>query len=258
MFANKAILISNEEKAQFFEKGYTTLQNVITPESLEMLRSECDRLLSETDTQLERDGIEIKPLGIGIGTHRKRNYFFPAYNKSKNLKSFIFSDLTEELCRAFLGDTAFLYYEAFIVKYPRVGLPFIWHQDSAYIKREHKPFITLWCTLDDVSDASGTLRVLPYERAGTETRQPHILVDPPSPQMVGYFGDDPGDPVEVSAGSIAVLSSTTFHRSGPNVSDRMRRVYLVSYSVEPILSDDNDTRPKAMAEVFLKDGDRVA
>ena len=41
--------------------------------------------------------------------------------------------------------------------------------------------------------------------------------------MVGYFGDDPGDPVIVPAGSIACFSSTLFSRSGINATDRMRR-----------------------------------
>jgi ectoine hydroxylase-related dioxygenase (phytanoyl-CoA dioxygenase family) len=257
MLANKSILISEKEKKQFLEKGYLTFENVIPTQSLEMLRKECDRLTAETDAQLERDGIDIQPIGIGLA-QRKRNYFFSAYKKSEKLKSFIFSDLTEEICRAFLGETAFLYYETFIVKYPKVGLPFSWHQDSAYVEREHKPFITLWCTLDDVSDANGTLRVLPYDKAGTKERQPHILVNPPSPQKVGYFGNEPGEPIEMPAGSIAVLSSTTFHHSGPNISEHIRRVYLMAYSVEPILSDDDDTKLKAMAETFLKDGVRVA
>jgi ectoine hydroxylase-related dioxygenase (phytanoyl-CoA dioxygenase family) len=253
MLANSSTLVSKEKKKKFLETGYVTFENIIPPESLEMIRSECDRLVGEIDAELERDGIETRGL-----TQRNHNYFFPAYQRSVKLRSFIFSDLTEELCQALLGDTAFLFYETFIVKYPRRGLPFSWHQDSGYINRKHKPFITLWCTLDDVSDANGSLRVLPYKTAGTKERQPHILLDASSPEKVGYFGDEPGEPIEMPAGSIAVLSSTTFHRSGPNVSDRLRRAYLIDYSVEPILSDDDDKKLRAMAEVFLKDGNRVA
>ena len=257
MHIDKVASILEKKKREFSNKGYVVFKNIISSETLEILRSECDRLTAETDAQLEKDGIDVKPLGIGIGTKRKHNYFFSAYKRSLKLRNFIFSDLTEDICRTFLGNTAFLYYESFVIKCPKGGLPFGWHQDSAYIKREHKPFITLWCALDDVSDANGSLRILPYDRAGTKTLQPHIVVDPPLPQIVGYFGDDPGDSIEIPAGSIVIMSSTTFHCSSPNVSKYMRRAYLISYSIEPILSE-NGTKPKAMAEAFLKDNNRVA
>jgi len=56
--------------------------------------------------------------------------------------------------------------------------------------------------------------------------------------MVGYFGDDPGVPALVEAGSIVCFSSTVFHRSGANTTDRLRRVYVAQYSPEPILDAD--------------------
>jgi ectoine hydroxylase-related dioxygenase (phytanoyl-CoA dioxygenase family) len=52
--------------------------------------------------------------------------------------------------------------------------------------------------------------------------------------------------VNVPAGSIACFSSTLFHRSGANTTDRMRRVYLAQYSAEPILNEDG--RPRHLAE----------
>ena len=65
--------------------------------------------------------------------------------------------------------------------------------------------------------------------------------------MIGYFGQDPGDPVVVPAGSVACFSSTIFHRSGPNTTDEMRRVYVAQYSTEPILDEDH-ARPRHLAE----------
>ena len=74
--------------------------------------------------------------------------------------------------------------------------------------------------------------------------------------MVGYFGDDPGDPVTVPAGSIACFSSTLFHRSGPNTTDRIRRTYVAQYSSEPILNEERSA-PRHLAEPLLIHGDRV-
>jgi hypothetical protein len=44
-----------------------------------------------------------------------------------------------------------------------------------------------------------------------------------------------------------------FHRSGPNTTDRLRRVYVAQYSPEPILNDDGDA-PRHQAVPVLRAG----
>ena len=74
--------------------------------------------------------------------------------------------------------------------------------------------------------------------------------------LIGYFGDDPGDPLIVPAGTIAAFSSTLFHRSAPNTTDRARRVYVAQYSAEPILAEDG-SHPRHLAVPILNDGGRL-
>ena len=57
------------------------------------------------------------------------------------------------------------------------------------------------------------------------------------------------------AGSIACFSSVAFHRSGPNTTDRVRRIFLAQYSAEPILDANGEVMH--LAETLLKDGERV-
>jgi hypothetical protein len=59
----------------------------------------------------------------------------------------------------------------------------------------------------------------------------------------------------VPAGSIVAFDSFVFHRSGPNKTNRMRRIYLPQYSGAPISRPDG--KPWAMATPFLKDGKNV-
>src|SRR5438046_10514645 len=122
-----------------------------------------------------------------------------------------------------------------------VGLKFAWHQDSGYVKYNMpdytRTYVTLWCALDDMSEENGTISVLPFSRAGTREVIDHVK-DPELNDLVGYFGDDPGDLVSGPAGSIAELSSALLHRSGPNRTSRPRRSYVVQYSPETILRAD--------------------
>ena len=117
-------------------------------------------------------------------------------------------------------------------------MKFEWHQDSGYLEKQlpgyTKPYLTCWCALDDVDETNGTIYVLPYSRAGTKGIVEHVLQEGTN-DLVGYRGDDPGEPIIIPAGSIAVFSTTVLHRSGANKTDRPRRSYIAQYSAEPIL-----------------------
>jgi ectoine hydroxylase-related dioxygenase (phytanoyl-CoA dioxygenase family) len=77
--------------------------------------------------------------------------------------------------------------------------------------------------------------LLPYSQLGIKSRVTHEK-EAVTNDKVGYWGDNPGVPVIVPAGSVAVFSSVCFHRSGANTSDKMRRVILTQYSKAPIVN----------------------
>ena len=59
-------------------------------------------------------------------------------------------------------------------------MSFSWHQDGAYVHArvgEHPECVTVWCALDDVHEANGTIYILPVcprlpAHAPTHTRAP--------------------------------------------------------------------------------------
>jgi ectoine hydroxylase-related dioxygenase (phytanoyl-CoA dioxygenase family) len=246
-----ANLITNQQKEQFQEEGYFILESVIPSSSLSILRDTCDRLVEETDAELEKEDKKSRNI-----THGQKRYFISNRHKdSMELKRYIFSDIMADICRATLGPSAYLFWEQFVVKGPEVGMKFGWHQDSGYVGHDHRPYLSCWATLDDVSENNGTVYILPYSRAGTKDRQEHV-VEEGSNDKIGYFGDDPGIPVIAPAGSIAVFSSVSFHRSSPNISQGWRRVYLTQYSAEPILSKDG-SELWGNADPILVEGKKV-
>ena len=89
--------------------------------------------------------------------------------------------------------------------------------------------MTVWAAVDDMTIENGTAYILPFSTCGIRTRVEHIR-DPESGDKIGYFGDEPGVAAVVPAGSLVVFSSVTFHRSGANTTDRMRRAYVTQYS----------------------------
>jgi ectoine hydroxylase-related dioxygenase (phytanoyl-CoA dioxygenase family) len=249
--AAAAAQITPEHARRFAEDGFFVLDGVVPASDLELLRRECARLIEERDREMDRQGVDTLDLD-----HRGRRYFVHAYDSSPAVRRFLFSDLMLQIARAALGDTVYLFNEQYVVKAAERGMQFSWHQDSGFIDYPHTPYLTCWIALDDVSEANGTVYLLPYARAGTREVVEHVR-DAETNDMIGYSGDDAGDPVVVRAGSIAGFSSTVFHRSGPNTTERARRVYVAQYSAEPVLNEER-SGPRHLAEPLLIDGQRVS
>jgi ectoine hydroxylase-related dioxygenase (phytanoyl-CoA dioxygenase family) len=230
----------DEQGRRFREEGSFVLERALPAEDLATLQRECQRLVDEREAEMDRLGVDVLDLD-----HRGQRYFLHGYETSAALRPFLTSDLMVQIARAALGDTVHLFNEQFVVKAADRGLRFSWHQDSGFIPYPHEPYLTCWIPLDDVDADNGTVWLLPYSRAGTHAAVEHVR-DPATNDLIGYLGEDPGDPLILPAGSIACFSSTVFHRSGPNTTGRMRRAYVAQYSAQPILDEDGSA-PRHLA-----------
>ena len=77
-----------------------------------MLRQECDQLIEEQNKEMDR----LKVSELELSRKNSRYFVFLAYKNRPNLGNYIFSDLTAALCRATIGDTAYLFWEQFVAK----------------------------------------------------------------------------------------------------------------------------------------------
>ncbi len=254
--AESESIVSQEQKQQYHDEGYMILPGVIPPDMLEMLRNECSYFLGYFDSQLDARGNTTE----GINHRSKRYFIANMYRLSSRMWQFTFSDLLAQVATAALGPDVYLFNEQWVVKGADKGMKFAWHQDSGYVKHgdkmtTHKPYLTVWCTLDDVSEENGTVYLLPHSRGGTKNNLVDHTQESGTNDLVGYAGDDPGIPIIAPAGSIVAFTSFNFHRSGANNTSKMRRIYLPQYSAEPIKSTAGERW--AMDVPFVKDGQIV-
>lgn len=243
--------VTEQHIQDYNEKGFFILENVIEPSVLEELRAFAARKIEEKDAEMDAQGVEKMNLNV-----KGRRYFMHrSFRENRANYDYVFSSLFEDICRAIFGGTAYLSNDQYVVKSADVGAKFSWHQDSGYAPFDHKPYITCWAALDDMSEANGTAYMLPYTEIGVKTRVTHVR-DPEMNDMVGYFGDHPGIPVICPAGSVAVFSSVCFHRTGANTTENPRRVLVSQYTSE---IRQNPLTGKFHGEnvPFLNDGVRV-
>lgn len=242
-------------RRQYATDGFFLLPAIIPTEHLELLRRVSTQAIEEMDAEMDRQNTTV----LGINHKGKRYFVGQSWHRHPALGTFLFSGLMAEIARLTLGDTVYLHNDQYVVKCEKEGMKFSWHQDGAYVHArigDHPECITCWCALDDVTEANGTIYVLPASRFGSRALVPHAK-DPDSNDRVGYCGPDPGDPVIAPAGTIAVFASTVFHRSGPNPSGARRRAYLAQYAPAPLRNRPGEF-PQYFAEPFLVDGRRVS
>jgi ectoine hydroxylase-related dioxygenase (phytanoyl-CoA dioxygenase family) len=253
MTTTETAIITDEQKKLYKDEGYMILERIVPEEHLELLRSNCQERVDAIEADMAKQGVDR------IGLNAKNSRYFAAfvYRERPEMGRFIFSEIMAEICRATIGDEAYLFWDQYVVKGTDKGKEsaFSWHQDSGFGGTITAPeYVTCWVPLDDVSLENGTVFLLPYSEVGIRTLVKHVK-DERTNDMVGYFGKNPGLPAIVPAGSIVVFSSYVFHRSGPNLSDKLRRVYLPQYS--PAVQLDDDGKPRGQVVPFLHEGEIV-
>lgn len=244
-------LITDEHRQLYEQEGYFILERAIPDEHLQILRDSCDRLIELMHEEMDRQGTDH----IHISHRGKRYHIAKQYEHVPRLKEYIFSDLMAEVCQATIGETAYLFYDQYVAKAAEQGIHFSWHQDSGYLGFPHRPYVTVWAAVDDMTLENGTAYVLPYSHIGIKTLVEHIH-DPETGDKTGYFGKEPGIPAIVPAGSLVVFSSLTFHSSGANTTDKMRRAYVTQYSPD-LIHKPGTQELMHLGVPFLQEGRRV-
>lgn len=219
---------------QFTERGYAIFERALAGDALDLLRGECDAFVARENARMDAAGVDHIDL-----SHRGKRYFANECQREvPALRKVLFGETMAEICRATLGDTAYFFFDQYVVKCPEAGMPFSWHQDSGYMvgnggPADHAPYLTCWIALDDATEQNGTVQVIPgSHRAGIvrhERQRGSNDLEAAPAEMRGIT-------VEVPAGSVVAFSSLLLHATGANTSDAPRRVYLAQYSPEVILN----------------------
>jgi ectoine hydroxylase-related dioxygenase (phytanoyl-CoA dioxygenase family) len=242
------------QRDRFEQDGYAVFENAFSGEALELLRTACADFVAREDARMDAAGTDT--LGI---SHRGKRYFANECQREQpELRRILFSAQMAEICGATLGETAYFFFDQFVVKGPEGGLPFSWHQDSGYVvgnggPAEHAPYLTCWLTLDDATLANGTVRLVPgSHRRGVVGHERQADTN----DLAVTIDEAEAIALEVPAGSVVAFSSYTLHATGANRSDRARRVYLAQYTPEVML-DPGTLQLRRNAIALLRQGRQV-
>jgi phytanoyl-CoA hydroxylase len=214
--------LTAEQVAQFDRDGYVVVPDAIDADELAAVVSEIDAFEAEVEgflRKLDGEQLSIAEAGaITFATH--------LVTRSERLRRFSTLPFFAGVCADLVGPDVNLYWDQAVYKKPEKPRRFPWHQDNGYAFVEPQQYLTCWVALTDATAENGCPQVAPgLHRAGTLA---HRYVDP-----LGWeCFTDPADVVvaEVPAGGVVVFSSLTPHLTGPNVTDAVRKAYILQYA----------------------------
>ena len=214
--------VTEEQAAQFDEKGYIVFPNAFTDDELEPVIAQLDR----SEARLEQFLREQEEGRFGIGEADAITFTPNLAHRKPALREFVHHRVFQGLCRDLIGPDVDLYWEQAVYKKPEKPRRFPWHQDNGYTFVDPQSYLTCWVALTDATEQNGCPQVSPgLHRLGTLH---HDYVEPLGWQI---FDDAPAVEVaEVTKGGIVVFSSLTPHLTGPNTTDSVRKAYIVQFS----------------------------
>jgi phytanoyl-CoA hydroxylase len=213
------MVINQEQVRCYFEDGFIVMEDFFTPAQIDALTERIDIFDEITNRDLREKGrmrVSI-PDQIVFSTH--------LHGKDARILEFIAQEKLIELATSLIGPNVRLYYNQAVYKRPENRRDFPWHQDNGYTPTDPAHYLTVWLALTDATLENGCIWVQPHSH--TQGVLKHTSTD------VGlqcYFGDNPGLAVPLRKGSLVAFQSLMVHRSTPNLSDHIRKAFIIQYS----------------------------
>lgn len=167
-----------------------------------------------------------------------------------------------------VGPDIVLWSSHLICKAPGTGRAVPWHQDAPYWNISGTTAGAIWIAFDDIDATNGGMAIVPqWHTKGplklNDNRQEAFFKQEIDPNVLPQDIDSIKVQYEMPAGGMATHHTMIPHNSGPNLSDRWRRVLVLRYiaadgELGPRMYPDCRTGNKFPREGFLVRGQDIA
>lgn len=219
-------LISDQQASDYRELGGFVLKDAFEPQELAKLIAELDAIEAEVNAALSHLPVN-QP---SIARHDEIVFSAHVVARSKIARAFAAHRVFQQLACDLLGPKVRLYWDQLVYKRPGTAVEFPWHQDNGYTFVEPQQYLTCWVALTEATEQNGCPWIAPgIHHAGTLKHRWTDL------GFQCFSSAQNALPMPLDAGSIAVFSSLTPHRTGPNLTDSIRRAYILQYAPDGAL-----------------------
>ena len=220
---NEPFQITNEQISFFEENGFIKIKNVLPPETV--------RYMNDTISA------EVKRLNTQHLPMEQRDTYGKAFlqimnlwTKSDLIKEIVFSKRLAKMASDLLRVNGVrMYHDQALFKEPSGGhTP--WHADQYYWPLSTDKTVTVWIPLQETKLELGPLEFSAKSQQIQEGRNLKISDESEKELQKKLTLNDFKQVIEpFDAGEVSFHTGWIFHRAGPNMTDKMRRVMTVIY-----------------------------
>ncbi|MEM7077295.1 MAG: phytanoyl-CoA dioxygenase family protein [Pseudomonadota bacterium] len=219
-------LVSQAQADAYDRLGGFVLEDAFSSAEVDAVLAALDPLEAQANAALRKKSDAAPSIA------RADEIIFDAHvvTRSEVLREFATHSVFVALCQDLIGPAVRLYWDQLVYKRPGTVDEFPWHQDNGYTYVEPQHYLTCWVALTDATPDNGCPWIAPgVHRQGTLR---HRWTD------IGFRClERPEDalPLPARAGSVVVFSSLTPHMTGPNLTDEVRKSYILQYAPDGAL-----------------------
>lgn len=235
-------VVSDEQIEFFNENGYLAGITLLNDESLELLRSDLDLLMSAEYASDPR----FYEYHSNESTDESKRLFHAlgAWRVAPGFHDLIFNRKIAAIAAKILGGPVRFWHDQLFVKPALDGAVIAWHQDYSYWTRT-KPVahLTCWIGLDDSTKENGCVHYAPGSHRWNLLPRTDLANDMNA--VLEVLTDDQRDAfepvaIELKAGEASFHHSMLLHGSYENHSDRPRRAAVINVFRDGVVSDSDE------------------
>ena len=244
---------TQELSRQFREDGFVLVRDFFSPQEVDELEENIDRYIAQVLPTIERIHVVYEsgwsgPIKQFSRLERYDSYFANVLNRP---------DVIQMLSACLGAEIEPLTTEVFY-KPARVGSPALYHQENAYFNYLPPYGIVAWIALDDTTLENGAVH---FARGSHRLGElPHAQTGKAlfSKALDGIPDKDryPEVPALLRRGDASIHHFLTIHRSGPNITDRNRRGFVLDYKAKNALVNQETAREhqEYKEQIFRQEG----
>ena len=217
-------MLTPEQIAFYHENGYVLVEDVVTPDQLQVLRDVTYQFIDRSRAVTESDDVFDLDEGHSSETPRLTRIKLP-HKQHRVYAEVLKNERMVGILRSLLGPNVCLQTAKLNTKAPGGGAAVEWHQDWAFYPHTNDALLACGLMLEDVTEDNGPLMVIPGTHKGPVLSHHNDgvfcgAVDPDDP----LFDKDRIVTLTGKAGSMTIHHVRTLHGSAPNRSDRARLI----------------------------------